>query len=270
MDQRFMQYLPVAVIGSAFLLVVAVVLFFWFFASRGAPLAVLEPAGTPSVGELKQATSVLGDRLKMIGAQSSVISEWGNRFTVSATLPPDSDKRVVRRALTDPGFLEILPAKEAPEATDTDESVSRALQGAECVSSPLFLECQGYLDGKRRTWRLDRGTNGIEDFCVADAQPQKNAKGDWELRLTLSAEGARQLGEFTREHLGQTMGVVLDNRVLSAIPITAIEDGVLVIAMDHRDPSDDQQSNARVLAAVLRVRPMPMAFKDVTDSIPPR
>lgn len=93
-----------------------------------------------------------------------------------------------------------------------------------------------------RMWRLALSGAAVEDIsldsaslldetAIASADAQHGPGGGGEIRLVLTADGARRLAEVTSRNVGRRLGIVVAGRLRAAPVVRAgITNGVLVIA----------------------------------------
>ena len=194
-------------------LVIAILAFaqlqFGLFNGIGGPRATATPAATtlvnldrqfivlpptaalPTKSETSQATEVLTDRLSKLGFQV-ITSGAGNaiRFMLPTTGP--SDDRI-RAVLAANGDVEFVPL---PAETYGDGNGPR-LEAR--VGEPLPTEEQALF-----------GSEGIESVAIGEDQQAREV-----LNIVLTPAAAEAFGDYTTEHVGEYLAIVVDGRVAS-------------------------------------------------------
>ncbi len=92
-----------------------------------------------------------------------------------------------------------------------------------------------------RMWRLALPGSAVEEIsldsaalldvtAIASADAQRGPGGGGEIRLVLTAEGARKLAEVTSRNVGRRLGIVVAGRLRAApVVVAGIPNGVLVL-----------------------------------------
>ncbi len=92
---------------------------------------------------------------------------------------------------------------------------------------------------------------------LRNAVATQDRYGQWQIEFTLTGEGSDQFYEYTRQHIGRPMAIVLDGRVLSAPVIRAAIQGNGVITGNFT------KEEAESLAIQMRYGALPVPLKVV-------
>ncbi len=97
----------------------------------------------------------------------------------------------------------------------------------------------------------------LDGRAIADAQVGGSAE-EPAVTITLDADGTRRLGEYTTDHVGDRVALIVDG-VIVASPIVdgAVTDGRLTIRLETRDLDADAGAAAADLALLLRAGALP-------------
>ena len=94
---------------------------------------------------------------------------------------------------------------------------------------------------------------------LRNALPTQGQFGQWEIGFELTGDGSDQFFNYTRDHVGQPMAIVLDGRVLSAPTIqAAIRDQGVINGQFTRDEADSLAIQMRYGAL-----PVPLSVVDI-------
>lgn len=172
-------------------------------------------------------------------------------------LPNDVPLGDVMRLTYSPGELELIAAGSAPipggmlVSTDrgapTDVQLKIARQSGPYAGGHVYPVVATDAD-------IDRDRVTIENSTQT---------GTSRVGITLQAQAAQTLRQFTRDHPGQYLGILLDKRVL-ACPVIVMELSGNVLTVDHLSPEDAQQ-----LAVQLRSGPLPAPLSDTIEMSQP-
>jgi preprotein translocase subunit SecD len=196
------------------------------------PSVQIELAPTEAT-ELAPILDVLERRLTALEIQGGVVRREGQMIVVDipqSSLPVEE----IIMALTQPGRLEFVDLSGL--------SMGEIGMLTEVTDKPVIL------------------TND----AIRDAKAAMDSTGNWVIEITFTEEGSEIIGAFTESHIGQSIGIVLDGRILSA-PI--INDKVTDVAVISGLFTEEEvrrlaaQINSGVLPVVLQVQDYSIEIK---------
>ena len=160
-----------------------------------------------------QAIEVLRKRVDKFGvAEPMIVAEGEDRIVIQMPGLSQSERDIVRAALTKPAFLEFRMVNP--------ESDSLIRQGLMAPGHEILVQKRKGQEGRDTLERVivktkaERGLTGkyIERAGVI-RDPVSNRP---QISFKFNTEGGKIFGELTREHVGQRMAIVLDGELYSA------------------------------------------------------
>ena len=122
-------------------------------------------------------------------------------------------------------------------------------------------------DEGQRYWRsyYIQDASTLDGSSIASVKVEQNPDlPEALLRLTFDEAGRKRLNELTQKNIGRKLGILIDDRVVSAPIIReAVDGGVLSLELGPTSES------ARVLAAALRSGPLPVALVEMSAASEP-
>lgn len=215
--------------------------------------ADLPPGSLVDPDAMSTAVNIVENRVNGLGVTEAVVQQAGeNRMVVE--LPGETDPERVLASLQQTSLLEFVDFSElspsqsqALEASGveimTNFGMSEETVAATMALSPTLTIYNTIMTGiDLKTVRVGQNPN----------------TGEYEISFELSSEGAKIFRDFTSEHVGDTLAIVLDKRVISAPVINQpITDGQGVISGSFTYES------ANALAINLRYGSLPIPLKIV-------
>lgn len=225
----------------------------------GGVQALLEadvPEGTEIPAEnMRTAVQIVENRVNGLGVSEAVVQQAGDRRIV-VELPGETDPEAALAALRQTGLLEFVDFSSlTPEEafslygqtikTDYVPAGSTEVQPTEPVTGTASLTDRVY----------HTVMTGVE---IRNVGVTTGPSGGFEVPFELTPEGTRIFAEFTSQHIGSPLAIVLDGRVISAPTINdAITEGTGVIS--GRFTAEE----ANALAVQLRYGSLPIPLKVV-------
>jgi len=207
---------------------------------------------------VQQAIETIRNRIDQLGVSEPVIQEHGlGDYQILVQLPGVDDPARVKEIMQSTALLEIRLVKGGPFPSE-----DAAMQANNGVLPPDTILLKGYSGSRGQDnspeqeayWLVSRvsAVSG-SDLRSADAGADENGRPD--VNFTLTNEGGRRFATFTGSHVGEKLGVVLDNRVKSVATIQEqIHDqGRITGAFTPQETSD--------LALTLRSGALPAGIK---------
>jgi preprotein translocase subunit SecD len=207
---------------------------------------------------MEQAVETIRRRIDQLGLTEPTIAPTGREEDeILVQLPGEADPARAKAVIQAGGQLELRRVIDGPYASEAEalaahggvlppdseivpgQAEGSAAQGAATVY--YVLERRAVVTGR--------------DLRSANAAPNPEMPGQWEVRFALSRDAARRFGPFTEANVGQRLAIVLDHRVVSAPVIQSrIEDSGEITGNFNQD-------EARDLALVLRAGALPASIR---------
>ncbi len=197
-----------------------------------------------NASELEKDAQILTERTRAIGSGITFRATQDNQIIGQGPASDFTEALAVQA--TAPGLLELVDFGKEP--------VAEGKQVATEFSYPYFPPVGG------TKWHTVM-TNAEFDAVSVQQAPQGP---NYQIAFTLTPEGTQILADFTANHIGHYLGIVLDKKVLSSPVIKdAITGGSGVIEGAFTPET------AQSLAALLRVKgPLPIPLKVIDVSVP--
>lgn len=166
----------------------------------GGVQALLEadlPEGTSVDAEKMQtATRIVENRVNGLGVTEALVQQAGEKRIV-VELPGIDDPTIAIATIQETGLLEFVNMGNTPLPADsiivTDMATSEAPQAGQQI------------------WETAMTGDVIENVQVS-----RDPSGQYVIQFRLSPEGAQTFANYTTEHVGEYLGIVLDKTVISA------------------------------------------------------
>jgi len=157
-----------------------------------------------------QAIETIRNRIDSLGVSEPVIEEHGlGQYQILVQLPGVDDPGRVKDIIKSTAMLEIKQMLAGPYPSE-----QAALQDKGGVAPPdsilLSGQCAG---GSETTWCFVSRYSAVRGKDLRDAQPGRNQNGETSVNFTLTNEGGQRFYSFTSQHVGDSLAVVLDNKV---------------------------------------------------------
>jgi preprotein translocase subunit SecD len=208
----------------------------------GGVQALLEadlPEGTViDVEKMRTATRIVENRVNGLGVMEALVQQAGDRRIV-VELPGVEDPTVAISTIQETGLLEFVDMGRTPQAAGT------------IIVTDVFTSESPQTD--ERVWHTVMTGDTIENVQV-----RRDPSGQYVIQFQLNSEGADIFAEYTTDHVGEYLGIVLDKTVVSAPVVNEpINEGEGVISGAFTIES------ANNLAVQLRYGSLPIPLKVV-------
>jgi preprotein translocase subunit SecD len=208
----------------------------------GGVQALLEadlPEGTVIEAEkMRTATRIVENRVNGLGVMEALVQQAGDRRIV-VELPGVEDPTVAIATIQETGLLEFVDMGNTPQAAGT------------IIVTDVFTSESPQTD--ERVWHTVMTGDTIENVQV-----RRDPSGQYVIQFQLNSEGADIFAEYTTNHVGEYLGIVLDKTVVSAPVVNEpINEGEGVISGAFTIES------ANNLAVQLRYGSLPIPLKVV-------
>lgn len=227
---------------------------------RGGTQVLLEadvPEGrTVETGDMETAKAIVENRVNGLGVAEAVVQRQGDDRLVVELPGVDNPDQAVE-TIRSTGQLEFIDPQGATllqgmliNTTNRPDIVQKAQEAADAASADLPNVAFG--DQVFETVM----TGDILDNAIAT----QGQLGQWEIGFQLTGDGSDQFFNYTRDHIGQPLAIVLDGVVLSAPTIqAAIRDNGVITGQFTRDEADSLAVQMRYGAL-----PVPLAVADIS------
>ena len=217
-----------------------------------------------SLAELKtravtQAIETIRTRIDALGVNEPVIQEHGlGQYQILVQLPGVDDPARVKEIMQSTAMLEI---KQSIDGQAEYPSEQAALQAHGGVLPPDAVLLPGRSIGSRRdveggqSWYVISRAAAVSGRDLRGAEPGHSDTGQLRVNFTLTGEGGRKFYSFTSAHIGDSLAVVLDGRV---VEVARINDAI-------RDQGEITggftEQSAKDLALTLKSGALPASIK---------
>jgi preprotein translocase subunit SecD len=172
----------------------------WTVAMKNQSLADLK---NRAVG---QAIETIRNRIDQLGVSEPVIQEHGlGQYQILVQLPGVDDPARVKEIMQSTAMLEIKQSLGGPYSSEQE-----ALQEHGGVLPPDAVLMPGKSIG---SWYLISRSSAVTGRDLRTAEPTTDENGQPAVRFILTGEGGSKFKSFTSAHIGDSLAVVLDNKV---------------------------------------------------------
>ena len=203
-----------------------------------------------------QAIETIRNRIDALGVSEPTIQEHGlGQYQILVQLPGVDDPERVKGIVQSTAMLEIKQVVGGPYPSE-----QAAMQDKGGVLPPDAILLQGHgapgAPGGDEAWYLVSRVSAVRGKDLRDAQPNTDQNGQPSVHFQLTGEGGQRFYSFTSSHVGERLGVVLDNRVQEVANIKeAIRD------TGEISGGSMSQQQAKDLSMILRSGALPAGIK---------
>jgi preprotein translocase subunit SecD len=230
-------------------------------ASPGAEGSYVLNMKTQQLTDLKnravsQAIETIRNRVDKLGVSEPVIQEHGlGDYQILVQLPGIDDSARVKEIMQSTAMLEIRQAMNNG-ATFKDEAAALAAVNGVLPDNSVLMHGKNIgASGEDAVYIISR-VSAVAGHDLREARVGRNSQtGQPEVNFFLTAEGGRRFANFTSQHVGDYLAVVLDNKVMEVAVIKSeIGDSGVI-----EGRFTDQQ--AKDLALILNSGALPAGIK---------
>jgi preprotein translocase subunit SecD len=170
-----------------------------------------------------QAIETIRNRIDQLGVTEPTIQEHGlGAYQILVQLPGVDDPARVKEIMQSTAMLEIRQSLGGPY-----ESEQAALQAHNGVLPADAVLMKGRGNPSRsadsasnpdQVWLLSRSA-AVTGRDLRNAQPNRDENGRPDVGFTLTGDGGRRFAQFTGSHVGDSLAVVLDGKVMEVATI---------------------------------------------------
>jgi len=203
-----------------------------------------------------QAIETIRNRIDSLGVSEPTIQEHGlGQYQILVQLPGVDDPGRVKDIMQSTAMLEIKQVLGGPFPSE-----QAALQDKGGILPPDAILLPGHAapgtPGGEQSWYLVSRVSAVRGKDLRDAQASTDQNGQPNVRFTLTGEGGQRFYSFTSAHVGESLGVVLDNKVQEVANIKeAIRD------TGEISGGSMSQQQAKDLSMILRSGALPAGIK---------
>ena len=204
-----------------------------------------------------QAIETIRNRIDALGVSEPTIQEHGlGQYQILVQLPGVDDPGRVKDIMQSTAMLEIKEVVGGPYP-----SQQAALQDKGGILPPDAILLQGGRGAQgnnpgEEAWFLVSRVSAVRGKDLRDAQPSTDQNGQPNVRFQLTGEGGQRFYNFTSAHVGDRLGVVLDNKVQE---VANIKEAIRDQGEISGGSMNDQQ--AKDLSMILRSGALPAGIK---------
>ena len=203
-----------------------------------------------------QAIQTIRNRIDALGVSEPTIEEHGlGQYQILVQLPGVDDFGRVKDIMQSTAMLEIKQSLGGPYPS---EQAALQEKGGVIPSDSLLLQGHSMpgVESEGPAWYLVSRVSAVSGKDLRDAQPSTDQNGQPSVSFSLTGEGGQRFYSFTSAHVGDSLAVVLDNKVQEVANI--------------KEPIRDQGSisggrmteqQAKDLSMILRSGALPASIK---------
>jgi len=203
-----------------------------------------------------QAIETIRNRIDALGVSEPTIQEHGlGQYQILVQLPGVDDPGRVKDIMQSTAMLEIKQVLGGPYSS---EQAALQDKGGVLPADAILLPGHAVPGAgpSEQAWYLVSRVSAVRGKDLRDAQPSTDQNGQPNVRFQLTGEGGQRFYNFTSAHVGESLGVVLDNKVQEVANIKeAIRD------TGEISGGSMSQQQAKDLSMILRSGALPAGIK---------
>lgn len=162
---------------------------------------------------VSQAIETIRSRIDQLGVSEPTIEEHGlGQYQILVQLPGVDDPERVKDIMQSTAMLEIKQSLGGPYPSE--QAAMQANNGVLPVDSILLPgHAQPGSPDEGQSWYLVSRVSAVSGKDLRDAQPSTDQNGQPSVLFTLTGQGGQRFFNFTSSHVGDSLAVVLDNKV---------------------------------------------------------
>jgi preprotein translocase subunit SecD len=200
-----------------------------------------------------QAIETIRNRIDQLGVTEPVIEEHGlGQYQILMQLPGIDDPARVKELVQNTAMLEIKQSLSGPYP-----SQDAALQANNGILPPdgVLMQGHGTPGAEGEQWYIVSRVSAVRGKDLRDATPGRDQNGQPSVNFTLTNEGGQRFYAFTSQHVGDSLAVVLDNKVQE---VANIKEPI----RDHGEISGQMsEQQTKDLSMILRSGALPAGIK---------
>lgn len=226
---------------------------------RGGTQVLLEadlPEGqAPEEGAMSAAKTIVENRVNGLGVAEAVVQSQGETRLI-VELPGVSNPDQAVETLRSTGQLEFVDPAGMPFASGIVINTTNRPNAASELQEDIAA---GFAEPVEIPYPNQVFETVMTGDILSDARAVRDQYGQWEISFALTNAGSDQFFEYTRNHIGDVLAIVLDGRVLSAPQIqAAIQDSGVINGSFTTEEAESLAVQMRYGAL-----PVPLAVIDI-------
>lgn len=206
---------------------------------------------------VQQAIETIRNRIDALGVTEPTIEEHGlGQYQILVQLPGVDDPERVKSIMQSTAMLEIKQALGGPFPSQQAamQAQPNGILPADAILLPGHAAPGSPDEGQ--AWYLVSRVSAVTGKDLRDAEPSQDQNGQPSVSFTLTNEGGQRFFNFTSAHVGDSLAVVLDNKVQE---VANIKEPIRDQGQISGGSMSDQQ--AKDLAMILRSGALPAGIK---------
>ncbi len=200
-----------------------------------------------------QAIDTIRNRIDALGVSEPTIEEHGlGKYQILVQLPGIDDSGRVKDIMQSTAMLEIKQMTGGPYPS---EQAALQDKGGVMPADSTLLPGQ-CANGPEQTWCFVSRVSAVSGKDLRDAQASSDQNGQPSVTFSLTGEGGQRFYNFTSAHVGDSLAVVLDNKVQE---VANIKEAIRDQGSISGGRMSEQQ--AKDLSMVLRSGALPASIK---------
>jgi preprotein translocase subunit SecD len=181
----------------------------WMLAMKPSILADLKSKA------VTQAIETIRNRIDALGVSEPTIQEHGlGQYQILVQLPGIDDPGRVKDIMQSTAMLEIKQQLGGPYPSEQAALQDKGgVLPADAILLPGHSMPGAESSGEGQAYYLVSRVSAVSGKDLRDAQPSRDQNGQPSVSFTLSGEGGQRFFNFTSNHVGDSLAVVLDNKV---------------------------------------------------------
>jgi preprotein translocase subunit SecD len=205
-----------------------------------------------------QAIETIRNRIDALGVSEPTIQEHGlGQYQILVQLPGVDDPARVKDIMQSTAMLEIKQSLGGPYAS---EQAALQAQNPPGVLPPDAMLLPGHSmpgsGSEGPAWYLVSRVSAVSGKDLRDAQAGRDENGQPDVNFTLTGDGGQRFYNFTSAHVGDSLAVVLDNKVQE---VANIHEAIRDQGRISGGSMSEQQS--KDLSMILRSGALPAGIK---------
>lgn len=208
----------------------------------------------PEEGAMSAAKTIVENRVNGLGVAEAVVQAQGDQRLI-VELPGVSNPDQAVETLRSTGQLEFVD----PAGVPFEQGMVINTTNRPTAATDLLAEIEAGNADPVMLYPDQVFETVMTGDILSDARAVRDQYGQWEISFALTNAGSDQFFQYTRDHIGEILAIVLDGRVLSAPVIQAAIQDTGVINGEFT--SEEAES----LAVQMRygALPVPLAVIDI-------
>jgi preprotein translocase subunit SecD len=165
---------------------------------------------------VQQAIQKIRERVDTLGVSEPVIQEHGlGDYQILVQLPGVDDPQRVKDIIRSTAMLEIRQVHGGPYPSEAEASNA---QGS--ISQPtVVLPGKSDSDSSANVFYLVDRSSAVAGHDLKEARVGRDQNGGANVQFNLTRDGGQRFSQFTSAHVGDKLGVILDNKVMEVANI---------------------------------------------------